>query len=198
MSIAFFGARVMWKKTCAPHTNITIVMPSGMNVQSSSSASDPWMTSPTSSSCRRWNLTANTTTRIAMRTAKAPVTATRKKYSASTVAACSDACCGKNGKFVNMRLTTSRLSRRRFSGGGLPAQADKQERQESGDRRDEPDAHGVEDRHPVLPDARVVVVAEQQHLVGHRAELVVRRFDQRQAEIARREVNPEEIPGHDA
>ena len=56
----------------------------------------------------------------------------------------------------------------------------------------------VEDRHAVLPDARVVVIAEQQHLVGDRAELVVRRFDERQAEIARREIDPEEIAGHDA
>ncbi len=31
----------MWKNTCAPHTNITIVMPSGMIVQSNSSASEP-------------------------------------------------------------------------------------------------------------------------------------------------------------
>ena len=102
MSIAFFGARVMWKNTCAPHTNMTIVMPSGMMVQSSSSASEPWMTAPTSLACLRWNLVANTATRIAMSTPNAPVTASRKKYSASTDAACSEACCGKKGKFVNI------------------------------------------------------------------------------------------------
>ena len=38
----------------------------------------------------------------AISTAKKPVTATRKKYRASICAACSDACCGKNGKFVNI------------------------------------------------------------------------------------------------
>ena len=196
MSIAPLGARVKWKNTCAPHTNMTIVMPSGMKVQSSSSASEPWMTSPTSSSCRRWNLVAKTTTRIAIRSAKQPVTATRKKYRAST--------CGLLGRLLRKErkvrehsVSCGRVCARLACFASLTAQADKQERQESGDRRDEPGPDGVEDRHAVLPDARVVVVAEQQHLVRHRAELVVRRFDERQAEIARREVNPEEIPGHD-
>ena len=43
----------MSKNTFAPHTNITIVIMNGMMVHSSSSASDPWMSAPTSSSCRR-------------------------------------------------------------------------------------------------------------------------------------------------
>ena len=41
----------MSKKTFAPQTNITIVMRNGMIVHSSSSASEPWIGTPTSSSC---------------------------------------------------------------------------------------------------------------------------------------------------
>src|SRR5262249_17460022 len=134
-------------------------------------------------------LTANATTRIAISAAKKAVTATRKKYSASTCAACSDAAVGKNGKFVNIRLTASRL----LVGVPLAAETDEQERQERADRRDEADPDRIEDRRPVLPGLRVVVVAEQQHLVAHRAEPVVRGLDQRQPQIARREIYPEQV-----
>ena len=41
ISIAPAGGRYRSKNTFAPHANITIAMPSGMNVHSSSSASDP-------------------------------------------------------------------------------------------------------------------------------------------------------------
>src|SRR6478672_5071078 len=119
------------------------------------------MATPTSLSCLRWNLTAKTTTRAATSTVKKAVTATRKKYSASTCAACSDACCGKNGKFVNIRLSTSRRLRRVVS---LAAQADEQERQKRAHRHDEAGPDGVEHRRSVLPAFRVVVVAEEQHL----------------------------------
>ena len=63
----------------APQTNITIAMPNGMIVQSSSSASDPWMSAPTSSSCLRRNLIAKNTTSAAISTEKNAVTATMKK-----------------------------------------------------------------------------------------------------------------------
>src|SRR5215831_5425470 len=184
----------MWKKTCAPHTNITIVMPSGMNVHSSSSASEPWISTPTSSPCRRRNLTANTTTRMAMSAVKNAVTATRKKYRASTCPACSDAACGKNGKFVNIRLTTGPRLRR----GMVAAAADEEECQERPHREDEPDANRVDHRRAVLPFRRVVVVAEQQDLVADRAELVVRRLDHRQPQVARREVDAEQVARDDA
>ena len=81
-----------------------------MKVQSSSSASDPWMATPTSVSCLRRNLMAKTATRTAISSVKNAVTATRKKYSASIVAACSEACCGKNGKFVNIFKYGSRAA----------------------------------------------------------------------------------------
>src|SRR5215831_6355785 len=173
----------MWKKTCAPHTNITIVMPSGMNVHSSSSASEPWISTPTSSPCRRRNLTANTTTRMAMSAVKNAATATRKKYRASTCPACSDAACGKNGKFVNIRLTTGPRLRR----GMVAAAADEEECQERPHREDEPDANRVDHRRAVLPFRRVVVVAEQQDLVADRAE-----------QVARREVDAEQVARDDA
>src|SRR5262245_14577150 len=130
-------------------------MPSGMIVQRSSSASDPWIASPTSSSCLRWNLTANTTTSIAMSAVKNAVTATRKKYRASICPACSEAACGKKGKFVNIRLS-ARLSRRSLSGGRLAAETDEQERQEAAHRQNEADPDRVEHRAAVFPRRRVV------------------------------------------
>ena len=69
----------MSKKTFAPQTNITIVMTNGMTVQSSSSASDPWIATPTSSSWRRRYLIAKTTISAAMSSEKNAVTASRKK-----------------------------------------------------------------------------------------------------------------------
>src|SRR3954467_6595923 len=177
----------MWKNTCAPHTNMIMVMPSGMIVHSSSSASEPWMATPISVSCLRRNLIAKTTTRIAMSAVNSAVTATRKKYRASTCPACSDAACGKKGKFVNMRLSAA--CRR----APLAAEADEQERQERTHRRDESHADGVDHDHAISPRRRVVVVAEQQDLVAHRPEHVVRRLDQGQAQIARREVDAEQV-----
>ena len=51
---------------------------------------------------------------------------------------------------------------------------------------------------PYLPGRRVVVIAEQQHLVGDRAEPVLGRLDERQAQIPRRKVDAEEIARDDA
>ena len=56
--IASSGGRFMWKKTFAPHTNITTTMPRGMRVQVSSSRSDPWISAGRSASERRRYLTA--------------------------------------------------------------------------------------------------------------------------------------------
>src|SRR5437016_3364578 len=168
----------MWKNTCAPHTNMIIVMPSGMNVQSSSSASEPWIASPTSLSFFRWNFTANTTTRSAIRIVKNAETARRKKYSASIVAACSEACCGKKGKFVNTSGSVRDLRRMVYSAAcrpaPLPAKAHEDERQHTRDRADEADAHCEQRCRAVLPRRRIVVVAEQQHRIDDAAQLVVR------------------------
>ena len=54
-------------------------MTSGMIVHSSSSASEPWIATPTSSSCLRRYLIAKTTTSAAISSEKNAVTATRKK-----------------------------------------------------------------------------------------------------------------------
>ena len=55
-------------------------MPNGMNVHSSSSASEPWIATPTSSSLvRRRYLIAKTTTSAAISSEKNAVTATMKK-----------------------------------------------------------------------------------------------------------------------
>ena len=45
----------------------------------------------------------------------------------------------------------------------------------------------------VLPGLRVVVVAEQQRLIDERADLAFRRFDQRQPQVARRELDAVEV-----
>ena len=56
-----------------------IAMKNGMIVHSSSSASDPWMATPTSSSLRRRYLMVKRTIRPAMSSEKKAVTATMKK-----------------------------------------------------------------------------------------------------------------------
>ena len=48
----------MSKNTFAPQPNMTMTMKNGITVQSSSSASDPWIAYPTSSRCRRRYLNA--------------------------------------------------------------------------------------------------------------------------------------------
>ena len=83
-------------------------------------------------------------------------------------------------------------------GPSLAPEADEQERQEPEYRDHAADADGPQNRAAVLPGRRVVVIAEQQHLVGDRPEPVLGRFDQREAEIARREIDPEEIARDDA
>src|SRR5512132_965167 len=80
----------------AAQKNITIVMPSGMTVQSSSSECEPVIPAPTSVSWRRRYFTAKTTTSSAIRMVKNALTATRKKYSASTCPAYVEAAVGKN------------------------------------------------------------------------------------------------------
>ena len=54
-------------------------MTNGMTVHSSSSASEPWIATPTSSSCRRRYLMAKNTTSPAISSEKNAVTATMKK-----------------------------------------------------------------------------------------------------------------------
>ena len=51
--IASSGGRFMWKKTLAPHTNMTAMRTSGTMVQVSSRASEPWISAGRSSSERR-------------------------------------------------------------------------------------------------------------------------------------------------
>ena len=58
---------------------MTMTMKKGITVQSSSSASEPWIAYPTSSRCRRRYLNAKNTTRPAIRIEKNAVTATMKK-----------------------------------------------------------------------------------------------------------------------
>jgi hypothetical protein len=85
---------------------------------------------------RRRKRTRKTTISTAISALKNAETATRKKYSASMFAACSDACSGKERKVREHRLDSVRGPRL----GPLAPQADEQERQEPGDGRDEPDA----------------------------------------------------------
>ena len=51
--MASSGARFRWKKTLAPHTNITLISRNGTMVQVSSSTSEPWISAGRSSSERR-------------------------------------------------------------------------------------------------------------------------------------------------
>jgi hypothetical protein len=88
----------MWKKTCAPHTNMTTVSRKGMMLQASSRGSEPSISSGRSSSERRRYLTAKTTSVAAIPTEKNTVTPTRKRKRASTSLAMTEACSGKRGK----------------------------------------------------------------------------------------------------
>src|SRR5262245_56368424 len=55
-------------------------------------------------------------------------------------------------------------------------------------------AHGAHGDGAVLAVLGVVPITEQQELVGRGADLALRRLHQAEAEIARREVDPEEVP----
>ena len=85
---------------------MTMAMTSGMNVQVSSRTSEPWIGAPTSSAVRRRKRTAKTTISVAMSTEKKAVTATKNRYSASTLAACVEPCGGKNGRYDSIAVRT--------------------------------------------------------------------------------------------
>ncbi len=73
------GGRYKSKNTLAPQPNMTMTMPNGMTVHSSSSASEPWIATPISSSLRRRYFTAKNAISPAINSEKKAVTATRKK-----------------------------------------------------------------------------------------------------------------------
>jgi hypothetical protein len=54
----------------------------------------------------------------------------------------------------------------------------------------------VHDDETVLAGLRIVVVAEQQHLIGERADLARRGLDERQLQVARREFHAVQVPRH--
>ena len=75
----------------------------------------------------------------------------------------------------------------------IPAQADRQEYRERQHGGDASGANHRQDARAVLSGRRVVVVAEEQHVVDDRADALVGRLDQAEPEIARRELDPVEV-----
>ena len=98
MSVAFVGSCAFAMYTAAPHVNITIASTNGMIVHTASRRSEPSMCGGRSASERRRYLTEKNTTRKQIKRAKKPLTASRKKYSASTWPEIVDALSGKSGK----------------------------------------------------------------------------------------------------
>ena len=78
-SIELAGGLASRKNIDAPQTNMTIDSTNGMNVQASSSDSEPWMSAPTSSAWRRRYFSVKNTTSAATSTVKNAQTATMNR-----------------------------------------------------------------------------------------------------------------------
>src|SRR5512144_352640 len=165
-SIAPSGGRYMRKKTLAPQKNITIVMPSGMNVHASSSGSDPVMPAPTWSGWRRRYFTANSVISPKIRIVKKAETAIRKKYSVSTSAEIVDPSVGNRGR-LGIPVTLGVRGRHRLH--TLLAEHDRDVASERDERDDRADLDQADRDQAVAALHRVVLEAEQQRLVRKRA-----------------------------
>src|SRR5512142_1253140 len=121
----------------------------------------------------------------AIPTLKTTVNATRKKYRASTCVESVDAPFGRSGK-SGMYLSPSCSSS--FYARLVPVQHNQEAAEyENGQGATQPDH--VCDNRAVLSGARIVVIAVEQHLVGQRADPVLRSLDDAQADVAGRVFN---------
>ena len=75
----------------------------------------------------------------------------------------------------------------------IPAEAKRQEYRERQHGEDASGANHPEDARPILSRRRVVVVAEQQQLIGLRTDPAFRGFHERQPQIARSVLDAEQV-----
>src|SRR5262245_15596568 len=127
----------------------------------------------------------------------------RKAYSRSTGWLKLEAPSGQREKFSNMASPRSaRLQPGPGTAGLLPGSSSsstalatdpaQDEEAEHRHRRGSERAHDRQDREAVLAARRVVVEAAQEHLVDRRADRALGGLDQREAQVARRELDAEE------
>ena len=175
----------MWKKTFAPHTNITATMPRGMSVQASSRASDPWISAGRSSSERRRYLTAKKTSATEIADREDDRHRDDEEEEGVHLAREGGGALGKEGE---RRAHCGVVPRRRAGRG-------QDEAAEGGDGQEASEPHEVEDRGAVAAGLGVVLVAVEQDLVDGGADLPARRVHQREAEVLRRVLDAEEVVG---
>src|SRR5580698_427056 len=158
----------------APQRKMIMKIPSGIIDQVISSADEPSICSASTPRRRRY-MVANTTIMAKIATHINADNATRKMYRASILPAPAEARIGQSGKLSNIKLNGSPSS-------GIVGSRSHAEHHDEECSKNEHRCASRQLQHSandcsVFPGVRVVVVAVEQHLINHCADLAVGRLN---------------------